>query len=112
MSNEWHDKGELPPAGTECEFHFWKSKWVKATIPAIVQDAHGDFFAIAQMADGFSFSSDVSKFRPIKSERDKAIESISNVIFESAEIIAGISFKSAKDVAGKLYDAGYRKVKQ
>jgi hypothetical protein len=102
MSNEWHDKGELPPAGTECEFHFWKSKWVKATIPAIVQDAYGDFFAIAQMADGFSFSSDVSKFRPIKSERDKVIDEIYEVILSVTETFAA---------AEAIYDAGYRKVK-
>jgi len=95
--NNWNGVG-LPPVGAECEF-FWESTgniWVKGAIAAIVTEA-GIESAVIQLDGCYRVSPDPHVFRPIKSEREKAIEDMMQIshCFISAAIA--------------LYDAGYRK---
>jgi len=100
--NNWNGVG-LPPVGAECEF-FWESTgniWVKGAIAAIVTEA-GIESAVIQLDGCYRVSPDPHVFRPIKSEREKAIEEM----YSTLENTASMSYKQ---VAEKLYDAGYRK---
>jgi hypothetical protein len=95
----WDGKG-LPPVGAECETkigNFWK----KCEIVAHVND-YGEARAIYQMDNTWGHSS-APIFRPIKSNRDKAIEDMINILDEDV-------MHTKKDVFGAIYDAGYRKV--
>ncbi len=95
MSNEWFEKGELPPIGYVCEATWGKEvTWHKCLIipdsMAAVKSTSGSWILI---------SVDDLKFRPIKSEREKAIEA-ANEIWMRPEL------KSKSDVFGALFDAG------
>ena len=114
----WYERGELPPVGCECE-------WVDesgidgpdgALYPCIGDVvsvcAHretpgGEVIAIFTWPHNngllVAASRMPSDFRPIRTEREKAIEEMANLIAKSV-------FGSAKCQAEKLYDSGYRKV--
>ena len=96
----WHELGEFPPAGTVCEVH--ENEWVETFI--IGMDKEG--YCVYTTSDpdvGYDGDNDPSSFRPLRTEREKAIE-------EMATLIAKSVFGSAKCQAEKLYNAGYRKV--
>ena len=95
----WYELGEFPPAGTVCEVH--ENEWVETFI--IGMDKEG--YCVYTTSDpdvGYDGDNDPSSFRPLRTEREKAIEEMANLIAKSV-------FGSAKCQAEKLYDAGYRK---
>ena len=98
QDNSWHERGELPPVGCECEV-FDGDDWLKSFI--VGRSRSGD--VVVQTRNGY-FEASHAKFRPLRTEREKAID-------EMADLIAKSVFGSAKCQAEKLYDAGYRKVK-
>ena len=96
QDNGWYERGDLPPVGTECEIDLG-AKWRKAFVVGrnytgriVVEIDTCDFI----VADGCTF-------RPIRTEREVAIEEMCNV--------AGLDGLVFGLVAGELYDAGYRK---
>ena len=104
--SSWHERGEFPPAGCECEV-FYGDSWVRVFVIGI--DDVGDcvftvprFLEIDLSYDGIS---NKSSFRPLRTDREKAID-------EMAELVSCglVSPEMAKDFAIKMYDAGYRKV--
>lgn len=102
----------IPPVGTECEVRESDSnspffKWQSCTISAInikpcgenqicVIDDNGDF-AI------FYPTNNSVKFRPIRTEREKGIEAMLDLLNAGTQL-------SLADAIEQLYDAGYRKV--
>ena len=101
QDNSWHERGELPPAGCECEImhRLWiKSKEVK--IAAITKEY---VIVVDGQCEQHYYLRDIT-FRPLHTEREKAIDEMANLIAKSV-------FGSAKCQAEKLYEAGYRKVK-
>ena len=102
VDNSWHERGEFPPAGCECYIRHscWNSeKYEKVTVAAITNE-----YVIVKYAtfEQHYTLNDIS-FRPLRTEREKEIEEMTNLIAKSV-------FGSAKCQAEKLYDAGYRKV--
>ena len=103
VDNSWHDRGELPPVGCECDIRHscWNSeKYEKVTVAAITNE-----YVIVKYAtfEQHYMLNDIS-FRPFRTQREKTIDKMANLIASSA-------FGSAKYQAEKLYDAGCRMVK-
>ena len=100
VGSSWHERGEFPPVGCECEMIDDRCEWVKCDVIA-----HKDSFCIAWVSSRMSpfYTNDWNEFRPLRTEREKAIEDMSQVMHEHDSIIND-------DTLGALYDAGYRKV--
>lgn len=98
----WDGEG-LPPVGCECEVHE-DAMWHHATIVA-----HHDGCAIAAIhRDDMSYEYGAycgGAIRPIRSEEDRAVEEMRNVMAKHAEVSCGM----AETLAIWLYRAGYRK---
>ena len=103
MSNEWFERGELPPVGTECEVlnHQFTSNaaWEKCTIIFM-----GKFKCIYNSESCHERVGSVEltgaiEFRPICTEREKAIDAAINIIKKSKEW-------TFKEIMAELYDAG------
>ena len=102
VDNSWHERGELPPVGCECEvFVSDENKWMRFEVIAI-----RDGYALGwcrEISCGFQ-SNEKHEFRPLRIEREKDID-------EMVSIIKGAAFQDPEFTAAILYDAGYRKVK-
>ena len=103
MSNEWFELGELPPVG---EAVLYSTTRYQESKPAI---EIGNWYRgiIIAYHDGFVWTSDngirsleITKFRPIRTEREKAIEAALSVM--STKTISNTQRKTIN----KLYDAG------
>ena len=102
IDREWDGEG-LPPVGTWCEFKPDPSedRWIKCVFLAHVG---GEYFV--DIPEGQSYSRGVDRmldraqgrFRPIKSEEDKAIDEMQEV----CEVSTGY--------CRALYKAGWRKI--
>ena len=101
QDNSWHEHGELPPAGTVCEVH--GNEWVETFIIGMDKEGYCVYTTGNQYV-AYDGENDPSNFRPLRTEREKSID-------EMADLIAKSVFGSAKCQAEKLYEAGYRKVK-
>jgi len=102
QDNSWHERGEFPPAGCECEVKDG-GVWHKTHIVGFDDDGYcvytSPWNSLARDYDGDMCQ---SNFRPLRTEREKAIDEMANLIARSV-------FGSAKCQAEKLYDAGYLK---
>lgn len=98
QDGSWHECGELPPVGCECEV-FDGDDWVQSFI--VGRSRSGD--VVVQTRTGY-FEASHAKFRPLRTEREKAIDEMLSVI------PSVVNEKHHIQVFGLLYDAGYRKV--
>jgi hypothetical protein len=105
----WHETGDLPPVGTECNYTAKRHDFHAAIVP-------GEYYYCKIIAyyDGFVWTSDNgiralenTIFRPIQSDRDKAIEEMVKIIEKNAKIY--ISLEDIGEASRVLYDASYRK---
>ena len=105
QDNSWHERGEFPPVGCECEvFVSDENKWLHFDVIAI-RDGHVLGWC-REGSCGFQ-SNDKSNFRPLRTERDKAIdEMVCEFINYYGDPKGGERYLG---IAEKLYDAGYRK---
>lgn len=109
LDNSWHERGELPPVGTQCE---WKGlrggKWVQCEVIDKYQDKEmvvfntGEYrnckFEILQL--------DSVEFRPLKTEREKFVDAGVNALKASGKWTHVSSVTAtALEV---LFDAGFR----
>ena len=99
--NSWYERGELPPVGTICEMIDYRATWRECKIIA-----HEDGACIGWIASLNSpfYTYDKSEFRPLRTEREKAIDEMIKLIghgYMSAEM--------AKELVIKMCDAGYHK---
>ena len=70
--NDWHERGELPPVGTECEYYRCEhNDWKSCRIEFI-----GRRVVVMSGTNGSEFCRKIAKlkFRPLKTERERAIE--------------------------------------
>ena len=97
MSNEWFENGELPPVGAKCEFrvgNFWKPCEIKGEA-----FDYGDRVVLAQAGDAAKLVTSKDKLRPIKSDREKAIEAMAAIWDSNLEL-------SSQSIFEQAYDAG------
>ncbi len=107
MSNEWFENGKLPLVDTRLEFNTGRlnNPWEPVTIIGYTKDKrpafeydNGTVSTISAQLIGC-----MSKyFRPIKSEREKAIDDMASIM--------GRGPNTYWASAEALYDAGYRKL--
>jgi len=99
--NSWHDRGEFPPAGCECEvFVSDENKWMHFEVIAI-RDGHVLGWC-REGSCGFQ-SNDKSDFRPLRTEREKAIDAACAAVCKAGP------YDHERELIGKLYDAGLLK---
>lgn len=102
---DWFERGELPPVGVECEVFGKGASPEKCKIIAY----HKDQVAVqwesfgGGILDVLYLRGDYWKFRPIRTERDKAIEAMRALC-----PYPGSWETTYKLFAEALYDAGYR----
>ena len=102
VDNSWHERGELPPVGCECDIRHscWNSeKYEKVTVAAITSE-----YVIVKYAtfEQHYMLKDIS-FHPLRTEREKAIDAVCDVICKN-----GVH-DFERGVITKLYDAGLLK---
>ena len=95
----WHERGEMPPVGTRCEALITSErKWVEIEVVC-----HRDGFILGWCLKercGYH-GDDPTDFRPIRTERDLAIDEMMKV--------AATNWGNLEDCCEALYRAGYRK---
>lgn len=101
LDAQWFERGELPPVGTVCLYVV--SDRLSAEVEITAHAKLGLCFVQAgQSGESYvSKTAELHRFRPIRTEREVAIEEMCNV--------AGLDGLVFGLVAGELYDAGYRK---
>lgn len=93
----WDGTG-LPPVGCECERSWCGDKWLRCTVLFI-----SDEMVVVKLTTGEAcYRRDEVEFRPIRSERDEAINEIASMIGR------GTFYEDAE----RIYDAGYRKLEK
>ena len=102
VDNSWHEREKVPPCGVPVEL--WVGGVFAYNCEFIVK--RGNTYIMwnldADRPDAADYMN--SEFRPLRTEREKAIDEMANLIAKSV-------FGSAKCQAEKLYNAGYRKMK-
>jgi len=102
----WHERGELPPVGCECEIlgafgHY--QEWFPCKI---IAEHSGSVFA-ANERSWINVKHGERQFRPLRTEREKAIDAVIDII------CAGGYFTrrdgAAREIAERIYDAGMLK---
>ena len=93
----WYELGEFPPAGTVCEVH--ENEWVKTFIIGMDKEGYCVYTTGNQYV-GYDGDNDPSSFRPVRTEREKAIDAACEVI---GDVIGG------RLIIERLYDAGMLK---
>ena len=105
VDNSWHERGEFPPVGCECEvFVSDENKWMHFEVIAI-RDGHALGWC-RESSCGFQ-SNNKSEFRPLSTEREKAIDEMASVILDYDGYM--ITSATAELVARQLYDSGYHR---
>ena len=105
VDNSWHERGELPPVGCECEYKP-VNDWVKCKVLFA-----GDSLYVlgVQEVEICVRVLDVD-FRPLRTEREKAIDEMVDILKAKFNRLGGDGITVA-GIVDELYDAGYRKVK-
>lgn len=101
--NAWHERGEFPPAGCECEV-LHRGKWIKTVIIGMSPYKSCVYSLIGSGSDyAYDGIANSHFFLPLRTEREKAID-------EMLLAIDHIKEGNFETFIGALYDAGYRKV--
>ena len=112
--NSWHERGELPPVGCECQFFSdgYDAEWFGWCIfhglatcgGLIIEHHHRTSPSRVTVA---LFDPLCTKFSPLRTDREKAIEEMVSVILDYDGYM--ITSATAELVARQLYDSGYHK---
>ena len=107
QDNGWYDRGELPPVGAECEWSQNGSSWEECVIifyymNTLVLDH------LKHRGNVRLLKTEQMQFRPIKSEREKAIDEIHAVIDSRLDSVLDTVISGKRQIAEALYDAGLR----
>ena len=105
LDNSWHERGELPPVGCECSA-MRDGNWVKVEVLRHrVNNVEMNVAAVMNCASFNVFWA--TDFRPLRTEREKAIDEIAALVRDGL-----VSPEMAKEFAIKMYDAGLKVVKR
>ena len=108
MNNSWHEKGELPPFSTECEYTIGNNFGGFKPCFLVGINSRGSVVIENDSGEFKCFHKHQIKFRPLKTERERFVEAAVKVISGGdSELLAHI-FNTPKDAAEKLYDAGFK----
>ena len=105
VDNSWHERGELPPVGGVCEAMI-NGEWIAAAVLRHrINSAGMNVAAVMSCASfGVYWSAD---FRPLRTEREKAIDEIAALVRDGL-----VPHEMAKEFAVKMHDAGLKLVKR
>lgn len=98
QDNGWFERGELPPVGVECEMKRIDGRWQKAV--TVGKDSGGRM--VCELNDNgvfYASASAASRFRPIRTERDKLIRLIKTL---------RNTLRSDGEVADTILAAGFK----
>lgn len=99
MSNEWFENGELPPVGVECEYKsLGEWSWCR------VVHHSGSASWIVTKSEDCIIRNDLCEFRPIRTDRERAIEAAMNAIKDHS--MDNVERVFAKVLAASWFDAG------
>lgn len=100
--NAWHERGELPPAGVECEVKH-KGEWHKTRIIGI-SSVGSVVYECGDFDEDYTYDGSSAKkcFRPIRTERERFVDKAAK------NYDGGIFINMIREWAGKMYDAGAR----
>ena len=101
VDNSWHERGELPPVGIPVEL--WVGGSFAYNCEFITRRGHHYVMwnLDADRPDAADYMN--SEFRPLRTEREKAIDEMSSVMNDHGHGISSVTL-------GELYDAGFRMV--
>ena len=102
QNNSWYNKGELPPVGTICEAWFAGDGWLEVEILKHGKRDTCACYLTKNLIGGGNLKWS-NNFRPIISEREKAIEEMMELINSRPDI------DNERDMCGMFYDAGFKK---
>lgn len=102
---EWRGPEDgLPPVGTVCEASH-HGGWAECEIIAHVRSSENRIKAVYQAADDWDWLSSPTNFRPLKSDKERAVEAAMNAV--GAKDIASNSYRAAQESGFRIaYDAG------
>ena len=98
VDNSWHERGELPPAGVPVEFWWGGSFAFNCEFITRRRHHYVMWNLDADRPDAADYMN--SEFRPLRTEREKAIDAACEVI---GDVIGG------RLIIERLYDAGILK---
>ena len=102
VASSWYERGELPPVGCVCEYKP-NNDWVKCKVLFA-----GDSLYVLGVQE-FELCVRVLdvEFRPLRTEREKAIDSLIEIICAGGELSKDGS--AAREIAERIHDAGVLK---
>lgn len=105
QDNSWYESGELPPVGVPVEIWWGGSFAYDCEFISKRGNNYVMWNLDADRADSADYMN--SEFRPLRTEREKAIDEMVSVILEYDGYM--IASATAEIVARQLYDSGYHK---
>lgn len=102
QDNGWFDRGELPPVGTACEHVGLLTGKIERAVVVAVHHFTGEAIWSHRENGGPLFYGMRGRFRPIHTDRDKALE-------EMMKDSGALPCETTESIMLNLYDAGYRK---
>ena len=110
VDSSWYERGELPPVGNVIEAWFDDGKecWHMADVVGYNKHENG-VIAVSLIGKHERKLVWVHHFRPLRTEREKAIEEIASYFCDADG--CQVTPCVADIISARLYDAGYRKVK-
>lgn len=103
--NEW--KNGLPPVGTICEYRKNPDEWLVGNVFGHRLCSNGEINVFVNLKNSWDYSSDTTRFRPIKTPEQIAKEEREAALKDMKSIVMGSSLNHG--MLESLYDAGYRK---
>lgn len=95
----------LPPVGTVCEAKYAED-WHRCTVVAHLKDHRGMTDAVFQAEDDWDFHQRPEMFRPLKSDKERAVEAAMENWARPAAEGGALALRLQKEFAANLYDAG------
>ena len=105
VDNSWHERGELPPVGVPVEL-WWGGSFAYNCELITRRGHHYVMWNLdADRPDAADYMN--SQFRPLRTEREKAIDALIEIICAGGELSKDGS--AAREIAERIYDAGLLK---
>ena len=102
VDNSWHEYGELPPVGVPVEL-WWGGSFAYNCEFITRRRHHYVMWNLdADRPDAADYMN--SDFRPLRTEREKAIDALIELICAGGELSKDGS--AAREIAERIYDAG------
>ena len=101
VDNSWHERGELPPVGGVCEAMI-NGEWIAAEVLRHRINSVGMNVAAVMSCASFGVYW-AADFRPLRTEREKAIDDACAAVCKAGP------YDHERELISRLYDAGLLK---